>query len=1123
MRKLPVIFLVLSIAINAQGLSLQDPRNEDEASSRQTPIAPPTISAQAQAQDPPNKDKQLQDEKKRVEQLQEALNKPEAWSVEAEHGPATTVEFDTDEGTWMSCDVSPDGQSIVFDLLGDIYRMPIAGGRAELLSGGVSWEVQPRYSPDGKLISFTSDRDGGDNIWLMDADGKNRRQMTKETLRLVNNAEWTPDGQYLVVRKHFVDQRSLGAGEIWMYHVSGGKGVQLTERPNWTANIGEPVVDPKGQFVYFVASGAFDYNKNVYDNIYWIERYDLAKGRRAVFVRSAGGAVRPQVSPDGKYLSFIRRVGLKSVLFLREIESGREWPIYDNLTHDQQETWAIFGTYPGYSWTPDAKSIVIYARGKLMRVGVESKQAALIPFTAHVAQRVTEAVRFAQRVAPEREQARLLRWAERSGERIVYSALGKLYLKDGASAPRRLFPDSTQLEYAPNFSADGSRITYVTWTDAEKGAVWIANSDGTNAVKITTTADQYANPVFSPDGQKVAYLKGRGSIYHEEDLASESTFEIHYWDGQKHSYVMDLQSRGPNARMPILSFGPQSERIFFLEAGGGPPPAPTEPARFINYLSSVKLTGDDVKRHIEASFSSEIVPSPDHKWIAFKELHKLYVAPFPMTGRTLKLSAVETTVPVKQLTMQTGGAWLAWAPDSKSVQWTRGENFYEQTLDNVLRPLAKDEKAPEPRATKIGFDFDTARPRGLVALTNARLITMRGEEVVERGTILVEDNRIKAVGARVNVPANARRIDMAGKTIMPGLVDVHAHMSYDTLDIIPEKQWPYWANLAYGVTTTHDPSAATQTVFAQSEMVKAGAMVGPRVFSTGYVLYGAENAEKAVVNSYADARAHLERLKAVGAFSVKSYNQPRRDQRQRIIRAARDLEMMVVPEGGSTYFFNMTHILDGHTGIEHAIPVAPLYKDALTLLARSRTGYTPTLIVGFGGLWGENYWYQHTDVFKNEKLLRFTPRRIIDARARRRLLAPEDDFYHFELAKTTRDVVRAGGRAQLGAHGQLQGLGAHWELWMLQQGGLTPLEAIRAGTLDGARYLGLDKELGSLEAGKLADLMVLEKNPLDNIRNSESITHVMINGTLYDTRNMDEIYPQAKPRMKFFWERGEQN
>ena len=1093
-RKLFALCLCLSFLMSGlqSGLRAQQPTPSPTAA----PEAPKT-----------------QEERKQAEQKDK---KEEKWDVEADHGPSTTVEFDTDEGTWMSCDVSPDGQRVVFDLLGDIYQMPISGGPAQLLAGGRAWEVQPRYSPDGKWIAFTSDRDGGDNIWLMDTAGQNRRQITKETQRLTNTPAWSPDGQYVVVRKHFVDQRSLGAGEIWMYSINGGSGLQLTEKSSWTANVGEPAFDPKGRFVYFVNSGDFDYNKNVYGSIYWIERYDTQLGRRGVFIRGTGGAIRPQPSPDGKYLAFIRRDRLKTVLYLREIESGREWPIYDKLTRDQQETWSVFGTYPGYAWTPDNQSIVITAGGKFVRVNVGTKQATPLPFTAHVSQKVTEAVRFPQNVAPARDNTRLLRWARKNGDRIIYNALGKLYIKEGANAPRALLK-TNDLEYAPKFSADGRRITFVTWSDAEKGAVWIAESDGSNARKITTAGDQYANPTFSPDGTQVAYLKGRGSINRGEDLSSESAFEIHYWDGATNRYVMDVQSRGSNARMPVLNFDPKGERIYFMESPPVPAP-PGAPANILTYLSSVKLSGDDYKRHVEAKFAAEIVPSPDMKWVFFKELHKLYLAPFPQTGKLLKLNSGESILPVKTVS-QDSGDWLAWSPDSKTAQWTLGENFYEQGIANVVKEAAKDEKPSAPMATKIGFEFETARPRGLVALTNARIITMKGDQVIERGSILIEDNRIKAIGARIQIPANARRIDMTGKTIMPGLIDVHAHMGYNTLDITPEKQAPYYANLAYGVTTTHDPSASTQSVFAQSEMVKAGVMVGPRIYSTGFILYGAENAEKATVKNLEDAKRHLVRLQADGAFSVKSYNHLRRDVRQMIIKAARDTRMMVVPEGGSTFFYNMNMILDGHTGIEHAVPVAPFYKDVVTLFARSRTAYTPTLIVGYGGIWGENYWYQHTKVWENEKLLRFVPREDVDARSRRRLMVPEDDFYHFELARSVRDVVRAGGKAQLGAHGQLQGLGAQWELWMLQQGGLTPMEALRCGTLYGAQYLGLDGDIGSLEPGKLADLVVLDKNPLQNIRNTESIRNVMINGVLYETDSMNEVYPEAKPRRKFFWER----
>jgi Tol biopolymer transport system component/imidazolonepropionase-like amidohydrolase len=1086
----------------------------------QSPCCSPVVQesgSKPPAPDPPQ-------EKKKDEKDE----KEPKWDVEGDHGPSSTVEFDTDEGTWMNLDVSPDGNQIVFDLLGDIYIMPITGGSATLLSGGQAWEMQPRFSPSGKQIAFISDRAGGDNVWLMNTDGSNRRALTQETFRLLSAPEWTPDGEWLLVRKHFTGTRSLGAGEVWVYHIKGGKGVQLTQRPNDTSDVNEPSISPDGRWVYYSYSGAFDYNKDPNKGIFQINRYDRQTGRIEPVTSNAGGAVRPTLSSDGRSLAFVRRVGLKTALVIRDLESGKERIVFDGLDKDQQETWAIHGVFPAFSWSPDNKRIVITAGGKFWSVSTADGSREPIPFTAHVKQRVTNAIRFKQKVAEPEIKIKMIRWPVVSpdGKTLVFVAAGYLYkMPLAGGAPERITSGS-DFEFSPSLSSDGQWITYVTWNDYEGGHIWRTRLQGGSPEKLTKAANHYANPVFSSDQTKIAFLQGSGASNRGEDLGSELYHQIYVLDIARGEvkYVINTANRGSNHRMPRLSFNEAGDRILFFESD-----------KDQTFLSSVKLDGTDYRQLVANKNAEEIIPSPDGKWIAFKELHNAYVAPLTMAGgKPLTITASDSGVPVKQLT-KVSGEWLNWTGDSKAVTWAFGPILYRQTIEKIYVDAGKDEKKDEKKekdrfgtnllleaeSFPINLTLPRYTPRGVVALTNARVITMEGDKVIDRGTILIEDNRIKSVGSSksVEVPKGAQIVNLAGKTVMPGIIDVHAHMHYNNLDINSVQEWAYYANLAYGVTTSHDPSASTHLSFAESELIEIGKIVGPRVYSTGFVLYGAENPEKAVIESLDDARNHVRRLKTLGAISVKSYNQPRREQRQWIIQAAREEGIMVVPEGGSTYAYDMNMILDGHTGIEHAIPIAPLYKDALQLFAKSQTGYTPTLIVGYGGLWGENYFYQHYNVWENQRLLRFTPPSIIDARARRRVMAAENDFYHFELAKTVKKFADAGGRVQVGAHGQLQGLGAHWEIWMMQQGGMTPLEALRAATLNGALYLGLDGDLGSIEVGKIADLVVLDKNPLQNIRNTDSVRFVIKNGEMFDAENMDKVWPTKETRKPFRWQR----
>jgi imidazolonepropionase-like amidohydrolase/Tol biopolymer transport system component len=1046
-----------------------------------------------------------------------APKKEEKWDVNAPlYTTLRQVPIRTDEGTWMDVDVSPDGRTIAFTLLGDIYTMPIAGGTPRRIAEGLAWEVHPRFSPDGRRIAFTSDRGGGDNIWVMNLDGSDKRQVTKEDFRLLNQASWSPDGEYIVAKKHFTTQRSLGTGEIWIYHVSGGGGVKLVARSSeeLQKELGEPVYAPGGDAVYYTRNttpgNTFEYAQDSAQGIFAIEKVDLKSGEVTTTVSGYGGAVRPQPSPDGKLISFIRRDKDKSELWIKDLATGIERRLTGGLDLDMQETWAVQGTYPTMAWTPDSKSVVYWAGGKLRRIGAAGGESTVIPFRIDDTRAIADAPHPQVAVSPDSFTTKMIKFATMapSGGQIVFESMGKLWTKDaGSGQPRRLTRETDALELWPAFSRDRSKLAWVRWTDQGLGQIMVGNANGSGARAVTTVQGHYAVPQFSPDGRHLVFEKRSGGDMLSPDYSEETgIYRVAVSGGEP-----ELITRGNRAPQ----YGAANDRIFMLGQEKGK-----------LQLLSTDLNGQEKRVHAVGELASDFRVSPDGKTLAFRQNYEAFAMPLLPGGQAVEVAEKASSLPVTQAS-KGGASYIGWADNGRTLTWSMGPTLYRADVGTLFANAPQADGAPRFTPPQSGISLARTvaadRPSGSVVLTGARILTMAGSDAgaIDNGAIVVTGDRIAAIGpaASVQIPSGAKVIDMAGKTIMPGLVDAHAHGGYGQGDIVPQQNWVMVQQLALGTTTLHDPSSQASTAFAAAERQRAGMMLAPRIYSTAEIVYGAKAAGVyARIDSYDDALQHIRRIKAQGGGSIKNYNQPRRDQRQMVARAAAAEGMQVVAEGGSLYGMDMTIVADGNSTLEHNVPLEFFYEDMLQFFGASQTNYTPTLVVTYGGLAGDPYWRQATDVFADPLLVHTPPRELVATTARR-VKAPDWAYVDDESARESKKLAARGPLVSIGAHGQQAGIAAHWELWSFVRGGMSPTESLRAGTIIPARSLGMDRDVGSLEAGKLADLLVLDADPSQDIRNSNRISRVMLGGRLYDARTMNEVETGSRKRLPYYWER----
>jgi len=1085
--------------------------------------------------------------------------------------PERKIEFTTDEGTWISLDVSPDGKTIVFELLGDIYTLPIEGGQAKLISGGMAFDSQPRFSPDGQWITFLSDREGSENVWIMHADGTGAKQVSKDPKNEFTSPNWSPDGKYIFVSKA---PFGIGANEIWMYHVDGGSGVQITKsKPTPTTrradrqNAVGVVASADGKYLYYaVRLGPFSYNAQF--PLWRIVRRDRKTGDEDEIIRQIESAFRPWLSPDGKQIVYATRYETETGLRLRNLETGEDHWVRYPVTRDDQESRFTRDVFPGYAFLPGGKEIVYNQDGKIKRLDLATGSEKVIPFKAQVSQDLGPKLDFPQKVEQGPVKVRLIMDPVESadGKKMVFSAMTHLYTMDiPGGKPQRLTSGNAH-EFQPAWSPDGTSVVYVTWSSSG-GELWRIPSAGGTPARLSKSLAVYSNPAWSPDGSKIVLL--RGNAYDREN----STFD----GGQT-----------ANADLVWIPADGGDANLILPARGAGGPHFTQEKDRIYVYtpqgLVSLRYDGTDRRVHLQVKglgvFAEEpvpaddIQPSPDGQWVLAHVMNQLYLIAMPIVGGEAPMVNVTTpSLPVKRLT-DIGADYFAWADGGKTITWAVGSSLFREPLSAISfeppkdekkdgdkkdgdkkdddkkdddakdaskdkkdtgaqtadakKDDKKDEKKDEKKVEKklkeqekdvqeIAVDLEVPRktPKGTIVLRGATVVTMKGDEVLKNADIIIENNRIKSVSAKGSVPAGAKVFDMSGKTIVPGFVDTHAHWTEIRRGILDTQNWSFLSNLAYGVTSGLDVQTGTNDMFAYQDLVDSGDVIGLRAFSTGPGVFH-DNDFKSVE----EVKGVLTKYrKYYGTHNIKSYVVGDRKQRQFMVQASKELEMMPTTEGALDLKLNLTHVIDGFHGNEHTLPITPLFNDVLQMFAKSGIAETPTLIVNYGGPFGEDYWFENSEVHDNAKLNHFVPHRILDQRTKRRPDWFRKDEYAFpKLAAQMTKLVHAGGLVGVGSHGEMQGIGYHWEMWMLASGGMTPLEVLRCATLNGSKIIGRPEELGSIEPGKLADLVIMDKSPLDDIHNTNTIHWVMKNGELFEGDTLDQVWPeQKKLEPLWFW------
>ncbi|MHB1330006.1 MAG: hypothetical protein ACYC2K_17545, partial [Gemmatimonadales bacterium] len=725
------------------------------------------------------------------------------WNVETPTGPDHAIAFEATEGTWMSLAVAPDGRSIAFDLLGQLYGMPIDGGAARRLTNGRSWNLLPRYSPDGQSITFSSDRSGSHGIWIMDRQGTNLRSLHVDGEHAYR-AAWSTDGQRLFVS---------GTAGLTAVDLNGNRTPVV--RGAGTVNVA--AVEPQGTHVIIerLARPVYPFGFNPYFTPAGgstIERVDARTGAATTLIQRPGGAFAAILSPDGKVLAYLNRHIDQTRLVLRNLETHQERDLPGSLDPDRQSSRSGYGPYPALAWHPDGRRLLVNTGGQIVSIDVATGARTPIPFRASIDRQASETIRFASREPDSKAKTRTHRWGTRVPQGILFEALGDLWLRDAKGASRNLTRSAAH-ETSPVFDPQSGALYYATWSDDSLGAVHRMATLGGPSERLTTIPAQYGSIAVAPQGRAVAYVRGIDGLERGTLLSNEGEFELVIRDqaGTERSVTgisaqplvyADIAGKIP----PHLSFTTDGQRLLF-----------TEFERDTLVLKQIGVDGTGETVLVKFPNAVTATPSPDLSQIAFREYQRSFITPFPTAGHPVVISPYEGVGSSTRVDAEDGG-YMAWSADGRTLAWTRATGFYEKELARILAGPLDPSTIPttadawnEPRVpgstaqrTETALELAVQTGGGMTALTGARVVTMNAtRQVSDNATILIDGGRIVGIGAGLAIPRNAKVHDLAGTTIIPGLIDAHAHphIEHSALHVIEQQPTYLSGPLAYGVTT----------------------------------------------------------------------------------------------------------------------------------------------------------------------------------------------------------------------------------------------------------------------------------------------------------------------------------